>query len=74
MRSQNIREGVKAWYTEKGFGFIRCNEDSKDYFCHFSSIVKRGFRSLKEGDMVGFDLCDNIRKAGSKMCTNVQLY
>ena len=63
----------KAWYTEKGFGFIRCNEDSDDYFCHFTSIVKRGFRSLQEGDMVGFDLCDNSRKAGSKMCKNVTL-
>jgi len=63
----------KAWYSEKGFGFVHCNQDSKDYFCHFTSIIKQGFRSLQEGDIVGFDLSDNIRKVGSKMCTNVVL-
>ena len=63
----------KAWYTEKGFGFIRCDEDNSEYFCHFTSIIKRGFKALEAGDMVRFDLCDNHRKVGSKMCTNVTL-
>ena len=30
---------VTFYDDEKGFGFIRCNEDSKDYFCHFRDSI-----------------------------------
>lgn len=45
--------GTVKWFNEgKGFGFIE--SDGKDYFVHFSAILKSGFKTLKEGERVKF--------------------
>ena len=46
---------VKWFDAKKGFGFIIC-EDGKEVFVHFSGIVKEGFKSLKEGQHVQFEI------------------
>jgi len=52
---------VKFFYPEKGWGFIR-RDDNAEFFCHYSSIVgQRGYRTLVKGDRVRFDLEDNGR-------------
>ena len=44
------------WFNEaKGFGFIE-REGGPDVFVHYSAIVGDGFRSLKEGDEVSFEV------------------
>lgn len=49
--------GVVKWFNdEKGFGFITPDDRSKDCFCHYSAISGGGFKSLKEGDRVEFDV------------------
>jgi CspA family cold shock protein len=49
--------GRVKWFDEKkGFGFIIPDEGNKDIFVHHTSIMMDGFRSLKEGERVEFDL------------------
>ena len=51
--------GVVKWFNDgKGYGFITPDAGEKDCFVHYSAIQADGFRSLKEGDRVEFDLID----------------
>lgn len=52
---------VKWFNSDKGFGFITPANGGKDVFVHFSGIASEGFRSLKEGDRVEFNLQDSQR-------------
>lgn len=48
--------GVVAWFNNaKGFGFLQ-REGGPDTFVHYSAIVADGFKTLKEGDPVEFDV------------------
>jgi len=49
--------GTVKWFNEsKGFGFITPQEGGKDLFVHFSAIQGQGFKTLKEGQRVSFDI------------------
>lgn len=48
--------GTVKWFNEaKGFGFIT-QDEGEDVFVHFSAIEGSGFRNLKEGQKVRFDV------------------
>lgn len=49
--------GTVKWFNEKkGFGFIVDPEVPGDIFVHFSSIGGDGFKTLKEGESVEYEL------------------
>ena len=51
-----MANGVVKWFNDsKGFGFIE-QENGKDVFVQHSAINATGFKSLKEGDRVSFDI------------------
>ena len=62
--------GTVKWFNDaKGFGFIEPEEGGADVFAHFSAVQMDGFRTLKQGSRVSYeltqgpkgDLAQNIR-------------
>ncbi|RRS05380.1 cold-shock protein [Aquabacterium soli] len=49
--------GTVKWFNDaKGFGFIEPDVGGGDVFAHFSAIQMDGFRTLKQGSKVRYDL------------------
>lgn len=49
--------GTVKWFNaSKGYGFIRPNDGGDDVFAHYSAIEMDGYKSLKEGQQVEFDV------------------
>ncbi|MBM3710608.1 MAG: cold shock domain-containing protein [Actinobacteria bacterium] len=59
-RKKRIK-GVVSWFSsEKGFGFIQYAE-TKDIFVYYADILSDGFKTLKKGQAVEFEIVDGER-------------
>lgn len=51
-------KGIIKWFNNaKGYGFIG-RDDAPDVFVHYSAIHSPGYKTLKEGDVVEFDIVE----------------
>ena len=52
-----MSQGTVKWYnSQKGYGFIRPNDGSKDVFVHVSDVERAGLGSLNEGQKLNYEL------------------
>ena len=48
--------GTVKWFSDqKGYGFIT-GDDGQDVFCHFSAIQTEGFKTLRDGQKVSYEV------------------
>ena len=51
-----MSKGKVKWFDpKKGYGFI-IGDEGQDVFVHYSSILGDGFRALKDGELVDYEL------------------
>jgi CspA family cold shock protein len=63
--------GTVKWFNDaKGFGFITTDGGGEDLLAHFSAINMNGFKSLKEGQKVSFEI--GAGNNGKTRANNIQ--
>jgi len=63
--------GKVKWFNDsKGYGFITPDGGGEDLFAHFSAINMAGFKTLKEGQKVSFEITEGNK--GKKQASNIQ--
>jgi CspA family cold shock protein len=68
-RDGAMATGTVKWFNDaKGYGFITPDDGSEDLFAHFSAIQMAGFKTLKEGMKVSFDV---VQGPKGKQASNI---
>lgn len=58
-----MQQGTVKWFNaKKGYGFIS-DADGNDVFVHFSALDMDGFKELKDGEKVEFEVTEGAKGA-----------
>ena len=65
-----MAKGSVKWFNDsKGFGFVTPDGGGEDLFAHFSAITMDGFKTLKEGQKVQFEITQGPK---GKQASNIK--
>ena len=65
--------GTVKWFNDaKGFGFIAREDGEKDCFVHHSAILGNGFKTLREGERVEFDVVEGAKGPAAQNVARVE--
>jgi cold shock protein len=63
-------QGTVKWFNDaKGFGFIEPDDGSGDVFAHFSAVQMEGFKTLKQGSRVSYEV---VQGPKGNLAQNIQ--
>lgn len=66
-----VQTGIISWFrADKGYGFIKPDDNSKDVFLHLKELAKIGLNDIDKGQKLSFE----IRKKKNKLsAVNIKL-
>ncbi len=60
-----VKEGtVRRFNEEKGYGFVVADGSDRELFVHYTDVTGEGYRSLKQGERVAFEVGEQHRRRG----------
>lgn len=63
--------GIVKWFNDaKGFGFVTPDDGGDDLFMHYSAINMSGFKSVKEGQKIVFEVTQGAK---GKQASNIRM-
>ena len=66
-------KGTVKWFNDsKGFGFITREDGEKECFVHHTAIHGTGFKSLREGEQVEFEVVQGQKGPAAENVTRVE--
>lgn len=62
----SLQGTVKFFNADKGYGFIKPDDGSRDIFVHITAVEQAGLRSLNEGQRISYDVEPDKKGKGPK--------